>query len=88
LGEQTRQRLAPKKVLFLRERAREREGDEKESWVQQKILAFAFVVIVVDVALTATRNKLDRRWTARHAVEGKQVKGSQQPAVAVAVAAT
>ena len=28
-----RQRLAPKKVLFLRERAREREGDEKESWV-------------------------------------------------------
>ena len=39
-----RQRLRPKKVLFLRERAREREGDEKESWVQQKIVAFAFVV--------------------------------------------
>ena len=67
-----RQRLAPKKVLFLRERAREREGDEKESWVQQKIVAFAFVVVVVDVVLRATRNKLDRRWTARHGVEGKQ----------------
>ena len=44
--------------------------------------------VVVDVALTATRNKLDRRWTARHGVEGMQVKvkGSQQPTVAVAVA--
>jgi hypothetical protein len=42
--------------------------------------------VVVDVALTATRNNLDWRWTARHGVEGKQVKGSQQPAVAVAVA--
>ena len=62
MGEQTRQRLAPKKVLLFRERAREREGDEKESWVQQKIFAFAFVVIVVDVVLRATRNKLDRRW--------------------------
>ena len=39
-----RQRLGPKKALFLRERAREREGDEKESWVKQKIVAFAFVV--------------------------------------------
>ena len=80
--EQIRQRLAPKKVLFLRERAREREG-EKESWVQQKIVAFALVVVVVDVVLRATRNKLDRRWTARQGVKGKQGQ-QQQPAVAVA----
>ena len=46
-----RQRLAPKKVLFLRERAREREGDEKESWVQKKIVAFAFVVVELELEL-------------------------------------
>jgi len=47
--------------------------------VQQKIVAFALVVVVVDVVLRATRNKLDRRWTARHGVKGKQGQ-QQQPA--------
>ena len=50
--------------------------------MKQKIVAFAFVVVVVDVVLRATRNELDRRWTARHGVKGNQ----GQPAVAVAAA--
>ena len=53
--------------------------------MQQKIVAFALVVVVVDVVLRATRNKLDRRWTARHGVKGKQ---QQKPAVAVAAIIT
>ena len=45
-------------------RARKRAG--------HRIVAFAFVVVVVDVVLRTTRNWLNRRCTARHGVKDKQ----------------